>query len=202
MIVVVLTSIGVASALWSRERVRRIAAVHLRHMELVWIALALQLVLFEYLARRIPGSLTEVLHYTTYALCGAFLVVNRRLPGALIIAAGATSNFVAIALNGGSMPADPGAWARAGLPPVPEGTFENSAANGGARLAFLGDVFAIPEAWPLSNVFSVGDILIVIGGTWFAHRWCAQHPHDEWTVTDDGRGHTADHHDGSTLTHA
>ena len=35
MIVVVLTSIGVASALWSRERVRRIAAVQLRHMELV-----------------------------------------------------------------------------------------------------------------------------------------------------------------------
>ena len=31
----------------------------------------------------------------------------------LIIAAGATSNFIAIALNGGSMPADPGAWARA-----------------------------------------------------------------------------------------
>lgn len=182
MIVVALTSLGVASALWSWERVRRIATVHLRHMELVWIALVLQLVLFEYLARRIPGSLTEVLHYTTYALCGAFLVINRHIPGAVIIAAGATSNFVAIALNGGSMPADPDAWALAGLPPVPEGAFENSAANGGARLAYLGDIFAIPASWPLSNVFSIGDVLIVIGGTYFAHRWCARRPAPEWVV--------------------
>jgi hypothetical protein len=179
VIVVVLTSIGVASALWSPARVRRIAAVSLRHMGLVWIALVLQLVLFEYLARRIPGPLTEVLHYATYALCGAFLVVNRRLPGVGLIAAGAASNLVAISLNGGSMPADPDAWARAGLPPVPAGTFENSAANGGARLSFLGDVFAIPESWPLSNVFSIGDVLIVIGGTWFAHRWCARRADDD-----------------------
>jgi hypothetical protein len=197
VIVVVLTSVGVASALWSRARVRRLAAVRLRHVELVWLALVLQLVLFEYLARRIPGSLTEVLHYTTYVSCGVFLVVNRRLPGVVLITAGAASNLIAIALNGGSMPADPDAWARAGLPPVPEGTFENSAANGGARLAFLGDVFAIPETWPLSNVFSIGDVLIVIGGTWFAHRWCARSS-DGGTSAD---GHTA-RRDTSTLSAA
>ena len=27
---------------------------------------------------------------------------------------------------------------------------------------FLGDVFAIPKGWPLANVFSVGDVVIVI----------------------------------------
>jgi hypothetical protein len=36
----------------------------------------------------------------------------------------------------------------------------------GARLWFLGDVFAIPASWPLANVFSVGDLLIAIGCVW------------------------------------
>jgi hypothetical protein len=33
----------------------------------------------------------------------------------------------------------------------------------GARLAFLGDVFAVPVSWPLSGVFSAGDVLIALG---------------------------------------
>jgi hypothetical protein len=26
----------------------------------------------------------------------------------------------------------------------------------------------------LSNVFSIGDVLIVVGSTYLAHRWCSQ----------------------------
>ena len=182
MIVVVMTALGVASALWSRDRLRRLAAIELKQIKLVWIAMVSQVVLFEYLARHIPYTVTEVLHYTTYGLCAAFLVVNRHLPGALLIAGGAACNLTAIAANGGSMPADPDAWALAGLAPVAEGAFENSAAQAGARLAFLGDIFAIPASWPLSNVFSIGDVLIVVGGTYFAHRWCSRRPAPEWTV--------------------
>ena len=31
------------------------------------------------------------------------------------------------------------------------------------RLLFLGDIFATPSSWPLYNVYSVGDVLIVAG---------------------------------------
>jgi hypothetical protein len=33
----------------------------------------------------------------------------------------------------------------------------------GSALSWLGDVFAVPDSWPLSNVFSVGDVLIAVG---------------------------------------
>lgn len=172
MIVVVLTSLGVASALWSPARVKRLATLQLRHMKLVWIALVTQLVVFEFLARHIPMWTTHAIHYGTYALTIVFIVLNRHIPGALLIASGTLANFVAIVANGGSMPADMDAWRRAGLDPIPADVFENSKALSNPRVGFLGDVFAIPESWPLSNVFSVGDVLIVIGGTYLAHRWC------------------------------
>ena len=42
--------------------------MRLRHIELVWVALVVQLMLFEWFARRLPMSVTETVHYPTYAL--------------------------------------------------------------------------------------------------------------------------------------
>ena len=50
--------------------------------------------------------------------------------------------------------------------------FENSAPVDDAHLAFLGDVFAVPAGWPLANVFSIGDVLIVIGAVALVHGAC------------------------------
>jgi hypothetical protein len=111
-------------------------------------------------------------HYVTYALTVAFIVINRHVPGAWVIALGTACNLVAIVANGGSMPASMSAWERAGLRPIPPDVFENSSALSDPNLGFLGDVFAVPASWPLSNVFSIGDVLIVIGGTYLAHRCC------------------------------
>ena len=113
MIVVALTSIGVLSAVWSVPRLRRLAAVRLRHVELVWIAITSQIVLFEVVADALPMWSVELGHYATYAMCVAFIVINRRIPGAWLIALGTTSNLLAIVLNGGSMPANADAWRRA-----------------------------------------------------------------------------------------
>jgi hypothetical protein len=97
----------------------------------------------------------------TYAGAGWFLWANRRVPGLLVVAAGALSNGVTIAANGGVLPAAPSALAVAGMSD-PTG-FTNSGVVHDPRLWFLGDVFAIPAGWPLANVFSVGDLLIVLG---------------------------------------
>lgn len=176
MIVVVATAIGVGSALWSWARIKRLAALPLRHLELVWIALAVQLALFEFVARHIPLWSANAIHLATYGLTVAFIVVNRHLPGAWLIAAGTAANLVAITANGGTMPADMGAWRRAGLPQIPPDVFENSAALSSPRVAVLGDIFAVPAGWPLANVFSIGDVLVVVGGTYLAHRWCSTAP--------------------------
>lgn len=171
MIVLVLTAIGVASALFSKQRLQRLAQLPLQGLWMVWLAFVSQVILFEVVGYFIPVGVTNVLHLVTYALCMAFLYRNRRIPGGWIITIGAGANLTAIVANGGTMPANAEAWRRAGLPDPT--AFENSSTNTEAHLAFLGDIFYVPASWPLSNVFSVGDILIVIGGTYLAHRWCS-----------------------------
>ena len=88
-----------------------------------------------------------------------------------LVALGAALNLLVISVNGGVMPASPSALAGAGLP-VNEPGFQNSTALAEPRLAFLGDVFSLPVSWPLSNVFSVGDVLIALGVAWAVHGIC------------------------------
>jgi hypothetical protein len=47
--------------------------------------------------------------------------------------------------------------------PLANGCFVNSAPVVHARLAFLGDIFSIPGSLPLANVFSLGDVFLLIG---------------------------------------
>jgi hypothetical protein len=173
VIVLVLTAIGVATALLTPTRVRRLADLRLVGLWLVWTALLVQLVVFEIIGQHVPMWSSNALHLLSYALCVAFLWRNRAIPGGWIIAVGTACNLIVISANGGTMPANAAAWERAGLPEFAPDVFENSRALSSPRVAWLGDVFAIPAGWPLANVFSIGDVLIVIGGTYLAHRWCA-----------------------------
>jgi hypothetical protein len=103
-------------------------------------------------------------------VAAVFAFVNRSTPGIPLITLGGALNLAAIAANDGVMPASAGALKRAG---IEQGTaFSNSDFVPDAHLAWLGDVFAIPAAWPLSNVFSVGDIIVVVGIGYLAHRQC------------------------------
>jgi uncharacterized protein DUF5317 len=128
----------------------------------------------------LPDGLRSALLVAAYPVGAVFLVANRRVPGMPLTALGAALNLLAITANGGVMPASPAALARAGLPVDPPG-FQNSAALDEPRLAFLGDVFAIPASWPLSNVFSVGDVLIGAGLAWAVHRVCGSRLAPRWT---------------------
>lgn len=115
-------------------------------------------------------TLRHAAHLASYVAVLAFVWRNRAVPGIPLAASGAILNAVAIAANGGVMPASPAAVEIAGLTSEPG--FENSVPMEGATLAFLGDVFAVPDAWPLSNVFSVGDVLLVLGALVGVHRLC------------------------------
>jgi hypothetical protein len=174
VIVVVSAAAGVVSSLWSFERIRCLGAMRFRGAQLVWVAAAIQVLIFTAPSRQLPASVVEIGHYASYALCIGFIVVNRDLPGTWLIALGTTSNLLAIVANRGTMPADISAWLRAGRPIPAEGHFGNSEPLTNPHLGFLGDVFAIPAGWPLSNVFSVGDVVIVIGATYLAHGVCAR----------------------------
>jgi hypothetical protein len=149
-------------------RLGRYAEVRIRSGWLVFAALAAQVLVIEVLPDGDRVVLSAV-HLATYAVAALFVGRNRDVPGLWILALGAASNGVTIALNGGTLPASADAVRHAGLALESE-EFLNSGVLAHPRLPWLGDVFWIPDGWPLANVFSIGDVLIVVGIGWGAHR--------------------------------
>ncbi len=154
----------------ARGRLSALAELDLRRPWLVMAAIAVQIGIVSVFPGGV-GVLGEPLHLLSYLLLGAFAWANRRIPGVVIIAAGGLSNFIAITANGGVMPADPDALAAAGKT-VEAGEFINSKAVQDPVLGFLGDIIATPGSLPVSNVYSVGDVLILLGAFVLLHVVC------------------------------
>jgi Family of unknown function (DUF5317) len=148
-------------------RLSRLEEVRLRWVWLVALAFAVQVVIVT-LAPEGDTTLHRVAHLFTYGLAGACVLRNLELRFVWVVALGGLLNFIAIAANGGVMPASRGALEVAGLD-VRSGEFANSDVVEGANVAFLGDVFAVPAGWPGANVFSVGDALMVLGAFLVLH---------------------------------
>lgn len=151
-------------------RLSRLEQIRFRSIWLAALALALQILIVTVL----PGgdaTLHRIAHVATYALAGACLVRNLHIPFAWLVGLGGLLNLIAIVANGGVMPASRGALDTAGLD-VSGSEFANSDYVEDAKLGFLGDVFAIPEGWPGANVFSVGDVVIVVGALLALHVVC------------------------------
>jgi hypothetical protein len=135
--------------------------VDLRGKPAILGALALQILVVTVAPSAFSHSVASGIHVASYALAILFLYANRNLPNLWIAALGGASNFAAIAANRGTMPASRTALAAAGI--HEHGGFDNSAAVAHARLAFLGDGFSFSRWFPLANVFSVGDVLLLVG---------------------------------------
>ena len=154
----------------ARGRLSALADVQLRKPGLAGAAIAIQILIVSIFPGEL-GPLGEPLHIVSYLLLGAFAWCNRRIVGLPVIALGGLLNFVCITANGGVMPADPDALAAIGRVPSGE-EFINSTALEDPKLAFLGDIIATPASWPVSNVYSVGDILILCGALVLLHVAC------------------------------
>lgn len=158
MLVLALCVLVVASPLVAGRWPAGLVMHRWRWPVLIWVALLVQIVIMQF---NVAHALAPVLHVLTYVAVGGFLWMNRALPGILIVGAGALSNGVTIALNGGVLPASPAAVEAAGL--THGDGFDNSAIVSDPVLPWLGDVFAWPAPMPLANTFSIGDVLIVVG---------------------------------------
>ena len=167
MIIVVAAVLAILSVPLTRRSLAPLAHIHIRRSWVVWAAMLLQLPIT--LIPQFPSTLGQGVHIFSFALAGVFVWSNRHLAGELVIAAGGLLNLIAIAANGGTMPASAWAWRTAGFAP-PTDSFGNSSVVASARVPWLGDVFAVPANWPLSNVFSVGDLVIIVGLTYLVHR--------------------------------
>lgn len=181
MIIVVASIAAILTVPLTGRSLAPLAKLELRRVWLVWLSLGLQMLIT--LLPEFPNWLGQPLHLFTFALSAGFLWSNRRLRGVNFVALGAGLNLAAIAANNGTMPASERAWNAAGYPVLTD-HFANSNVTDGARLWWLGDVFAIPKGYPFANVFSVGDVVIVVAVAYLAHAWCRRSAHTDAAVAD------------------
>ena len=149
----------------------RLADVRFRRAGLIAASLAIQVLIISVIPGDIPELLAAALHVVSYVLATGFVWANRRIPWLWLVAVGGLSNLIAIGANGGVMPASPRALAAAGRA-LRSAQFRNSTDVANAHLRFLGDVFAVPRGWPLANVFSIGDVVLMLGSALLLHAVC------------------------------
>jgi hypothetical protein len=172
MFIAALVALAVLTVPLTHGRWANLAAFRPRATWLLWIALVVQLLQFTVLDL---GSASDAVHLGTYLLAALFLIANRKVTGVWLVALGGLSNGLTIALNGGTLPARLAALEGAGLP-VDRDRFVNSGVMDHAKLSWLGDVFYVPKGVPLANVFSVGDVLLVVGAFVVVHSLARRVP--------------------------
>ncbi|HET8568327.1 MAG TPA: DUF5317 family protein [Candidatus Limnocylindria bacterium] len=153
--------LGVVSGAAFGGDLRRLGRLSLRGLPVLLVAAAIR-ALGIFVPLPWPAYVAALLGF------GIVAVLNRELPGALLIAAGIALNVVVITLNAG-MPVDQGAAASAGAPFREDGL--HVAMGERTVLAFLGDVLPMPL---FRNVYSVGDVVLAAGGFWLPFRWLRQ----------------------------
>jgi Family of unknown function (DUF5317) len=170
MLVLVATILALVSPLLLGGQLSRLAFVKLRFWWLLFSALIAQILIIEIFPDA-NETLLDAVHLATYVIAGVFVAVNWQIPGLLVIALGGAANGITIALNGGTLPASASALEMAG---IDAGTdeFVNSGVLENPTLSWLGDIFVWPEPMPFANVFSIGDLLIVIGAFYGANKIC------------------------------
>lgn len=142
-------------------RLERLADLRFRWAALAILGLVAQVVLFSPFVATTIGDAGPPAYVLSTAAVFVAVLRNWRIPGMAFVIVGAAANLLAVAANGGIMPADPAALASLGLPPT-EG-FSNSVVLTDPVLRPLTDIFAMPTVVPFANVFSVGDVLIGVG---------------------------------------
>jgi hypothetical protein len=168
MLVLVLCIFALVTPAFFGGKLSRLAYVRFKAWWILVVALLAQIVIIEVFPEA-DRHLLEAVHIATYVAAGVFVAINWRIPGLLVIAAGGAMNGITIALNDGQLPASKAALQMAGIH-VAKGEFINSGIVKDPVLPLLGDVFVWPEPFPLANVFSFGDALIVIGVFVGAHK--------------------------------
>jgi Family of unknown function (DUF5317) len=170
MIIAVAGLLALLSPALTGGHLARLSDLHLTSRRLILAAFLVQVLIIDIIPGANPTWLSA-LHVLSYVLAGGFVLANRAIPGLGIASLGVASNAITITINGGTLPASPLALRAAGITPPTTG-FVNSGALAHPHLAWLGDVFDVPHPLPLANVFSIGDLIIVLGVGWGAHRIC------------------------------
>lgn len=150
-------------------RMDGLATLRFRYLTVVFVLFILQL-LSQFIHRQFLPTpwLVAVIFSSTYVGLCIVLLLNFRLPGAVIAGGGVALNALVIIANGGRMPvirealissADAGVVSRieAGL------SGSHVLMTESTRLWLLGDILHFPVHWRFHSVFSIGDVFLALG---------------------------------------
>lgn len=176
---VLVTSLLVALA--RGGRLANFARMPLHHIWLLFLPFLVQLVAFSPPGDIIVAGapLAQYLYAISLVLAAVGLFLNRQLPGVIWIALGLALNSIAILSNGGFMPVSGSAREFAGLMPLTGRELNVIPLTADTRLPFLTDILPLPSILPFANVFSIGDILITLGGVIFIQSIVPSKPQTE-----------------------
>lgn len=147
-------ALGIVAGWALRGRWSRLAELRIRWWAVLALAVGLRL------AAGSAGEAAAAVYVVAFAAIVAVAVVNARLAGMVLIAAGAALNLAVVAANGG-MPVDPAAIGAAGAQ-LPSDALHVPLTDRSA-LSLLAD--RIPLGL-FRSVYSVGDVLLTAGGFW------------------------------------
>ncbi len=172
MFILIVLALCLVIALARGGRVSRVLELRTRHLWILFIPFALQLIAFSPLGDApVSGALlAKALYVSSLAVAALAVWLNRHLPGLTLISLGLALNFVVIALNGGFMPVSLEARRLAGRASLIERDANVIPMTPDTVLPWLGDVLPLPAGVPFANVFSIGDVLITLGGIIFIWR--------------------------------
>ena len=177
MLYLIAILIGLVIGLVRGGRPSHLAQLRLRWLWLVFLALVIQLLIFPLFSESalLPYG-TAPLHLLSYAILMVWLAMNLRVLPMGVLLLGATCNLITIASNGGYMPASVTALQRAGLGHAADRLLQgNVVANvilmaPSTRVNTLADWLYVPGWIPFATVFSIGDVLIMVGLVWLIAR--------------------------------
>lgn len=163
--------IGIIAGYLSGGRLKYIIQRPLKH---VWLAVSgflVQIIIFSDIpAFQLENPALAVFYGISYLLIFAFVIVNRKVPGIILIGTGMVLNAIVIFANGGHMPTSLENFEKTGIEQSEVETLRQGSTTNNSQvitddtiLPWLGDIFYIPSWMPFSNVFSIGDVLIAAG---------------------------------------
>lgn len=151
-------ALGIAAGWLFGGRLGRLADVRIAWWPLLAVAVALRLA-----APSVGESL--IIWSLSFAVIALVALLNRGLPGMWLIALGASMNLLVVLLNA-AMPVDTSAARTAGVE-IPVGGLHREL-RATDVLSALADRIPVPF---ISRVYSVGDVLLAVGGFWLPFTW-------------------------------
>lgn len=172
--VIVVIAVAIV-ALLTGGRLSNLKNIQFKFPWLVLVAVALKIITNSNLRYTlgISDQLAPKLYMVSLGLVALFVILNINLRGLFLIGLGLLGNLAAIFFNGGYMPLKREYFVMIASPEelekISQGlpAYNYIATGPETRLYYLSDIFQMPHWIFITKVFSVGDVLITLGGCIF-----------------------------------